>query len=57
MESEERTQGSDVRLANLFGLDFTPLQQSRYDLVIPKIFLASHPSIGNLLEAIVNRQY
>jgi len=38
MESEERTQGSDVRLANLFGLDFTPLQQSRYDLVIPKIF-------------------
>ena len=57
MESEERTQGSDVRLANLFGLDFIPLQQSRYDLVIPKIFLASHPSIGNLLEAIVNRQY
>lgn len=43
--------------ANLFGLDFIPLQQSRYDLVIPKTFLANHPSIGNLLEAIVSRQF
>jgi len=43
--------------ANLFGLDFIPLQQSRYDLVIPKTFLAAHPSIGNLLEAIVSRQF
>jgi len=43
--------------ANLYGLDFIPLQQSRYDLVIPKTFLAAHPSIGNLLDAIVSRQF
>ncbi len=43
--------------ANLFGLDFLPLQQSRYDLVIPKTYLTAHPSIGNLLDAIVSRQF
>lgn len=43
--------------ANLFGLDFVPLQQSRYDLVIPKAYLSAHPSIGNLLDAIVSRQF
>ncbi|MGC4098250.1 MAG: substrate-binding domain-containing protein [Nitrospira sp.] len=43
--------------ANLFGLDFLPLQQSRYDLVIPKAYLTAHPSIGNLLDAIVSRQF
>lgn len=50
--------GMGVRSAsNLFGLDFIPLQQSRYDLVVPKIYLTVHPSIGNLLEAIVSRQF
>lgn len=43
--------------ANLFGLDFVPLQQSRYDLVLPKTYLTAHPSIGNLLDAIVSRQF
>ncbi|MBX3331752.1 MAG: helix-turn-helix domain-containing protein [Nitrospira sp.] len=43
--------------ANLFGLDFLPLQHSRYDLVIPKAYLTAHPSIGNLLDAIVSRQF
>jgi molybdate-binding protein len=43
--------------ANLFGLGFVSLQQSRYDLVVPKTYLTAHPSIGNLLEAIVSRQF
>ncbi|BCA57062.1 hypothetical protein W02_42020 [Nitrospira sp. KM1] len=50
--------GMGVRsAANLFGLDFIPLQQSRYDLVVPKSYLTALPSIGNLLEAIVSRQF
>lgn len=50
--------GMGVRSAsNMFGLDFIPLQQSRYDLVVPKAYLTVHPSIGNLLEAIVSRQF
>jgi len=50
--------GMGVRSAgNLFGLDFIPLQESRYDLVVPKAYLTAHPSIGNLLEAIVSRQF
>jgi molybdate-binding protein len=50
--------GMGVRsAANLFGLDFIPLQQSRYDLVVSKACLTAHPSIGNLLEAIVSRQF
>lgn len=50
--------GMGVRsAANVFGLEFVPLQQSRYDLVVPKSYLTAHPSIGNLLEAIVSRQF
>ena len=50
--------GMGVRSAsNLFGLEFIPLQQSRYDLVVPKAYVATHPSIGHLLEAIVSRQF
>ena len=50
--------GVGVRSArNLFGLDFIPLQQSRYDLVVPKPYLSTHPGIGNFLEAIVSRQF
>lgn len=50
--------GMGVRsAANIFGLEFIPLQQSRYDLVVPKPYLTAHPSIGNLLEAIVSRQF
>lgn len=43
--------------ANIFGLDFVPLQESRYDLVIPKTYLTSHPTLGNLLDTIVSRQF
>jgi len=43
--------------ANLFALNFIPLQQSRYDLVVPKSYLSVIPSIGNLFDAIVSRQF
>jgi len=43
--------------ANLFALSFIPLQQSRYDLVVPKSYLSVIPSIGNLFDAIVSRQF
>lgn len=43
--------------ANLFDLSFIPLQQSRYDLVVPKAYLSVIPSIGNLFDAIVSRQF
>ncbi len=43
--------------ANLFALNFIPLQQSRYDLVVPKSYLSIIPSIGNLFDAIVSRQF
>lgn len=43
--------------ANLFDLSFIPLQQSRYDLVVPKAYLSVIPSISNLFDAIVSRQF
>ena len=41
--------------AQLFGLDFVPLQAARYDLVVPKAYLKSHPTLANLFETIVSR--
>ena len=43
--------------AQVFGLDFIPLQQARYDLVLPKRYLASHPGLSHLLDAIASRQF
>jgi putative molybdopterin biosynthesis protein len=43
--------------AQIFGLDFIPLQQVRYDLVLPKRYLASHPGLSHLLDAIASRQF
>ncbi len=43
--------------AQIFGLDFIPLQQARYDLVLPKRYLASHPGLSHLLDAIASRQF
>lgn len=43
--------------AQLFGLDFVPLQTARYDLVVPKMYLKSHPTLTNLFEAIVSRPF
>ena len=43
--------------AQLFGLDFVPLQAARYDLVVPKTYLKSHPTLTNLFDAIVSRPF
>ena len=43
-------------IARLLGLGFIPLQTERYDLVIPSAFLAGHPGVGRLLEALVSRE-
>ncbi|NGZ61006.1 MAG: XRE family transcriptional regulator, partial [Nitrospira sp. LK265] len=40
--------------AQLFGLDFIPLQTARYDLVVPKPYLQSHPTLARLFETIVS---
>lgn len=38
--------------AQLFALDFIPLQTARYDLVVPKPYLKSHPTLAHLFETI-----
>ena len=43
--------------ARLFGLDFIPLQEERYDLVMPTAYLSSHRGISALLDAIVSRPF
>lgn len=43
--------------AQLFGLDFVPLQAARYDLVVPKAYLTSHPTLAHLFEAIASRPF
>jgi molybdate-binding protein/DNA-binding XRE family transcriptional regulator len=43
--------------AQLFGLDFVPLQTARYDLVVPKAYLKSHPTLARLFETLVSRPF
>lgn len=43
--------------ATLLGLDFIPLQEERYDLVIPTPYLSGHPGLTNLLDTIVSRRF
>jgi len=43
--------------AQYFDLDFLPLQSARYDLVVPKTYLKSHPTLANLFETIVSRPF
>jgi putative molybdopterin biosynthesis protein len=43
--------------AQHFGLDFLPLQTARYDLVVPKSYLTSHPTLAHLFETIVSRPF
>ena len=43
--------------AQLFGLDFVPLQAARYDLVVPKAYLKSHPTLAHLFETLVSRPF
>lgn len=50
--------GVGVRFAaNYYGLDFIPLQDVRYDLVVPKAYLSSHPVLQSLFETIVTRLF
>jgi molybdate-binding protein/DNA-binding XRE family transcriptional regulator len=43
--------------AKPFGLDFIPLQEERYDLVMPTVYLSSHRGLPVLLDAIVSRPF
>lgn len=43
--------------AQLFGLDFVPLQAARYDLVVPKAYLKSHPTLAHLFDTMVSRAF
>ena len=43
--------------AQLFGLDFVPLQAARYDLVVPKAYLTSHPTLSHLFDTLANRRF
>ena len=43
--------------AQLFDLNFVPLQTARYDLVVPKSYLKSHPTLTHLFETLVSRPF
>ena len=43
--------------AQFFELDFVPLQAARYDLVVPKAYLKSHPTLAHLFETLVSRPF
>ena len=43
--------------ATLLGLDFIPLQEERYDLVVPTRHLAQHPGLSMFLDTIVSRPF
>ncbi len=43
--------------AQLFGLDFVPLQAARYDLVVPKAYLKSHPTLANLFDTMTTQPF
>jgi len=43
--------------AQIFGLDFVPIQSARYDLVVPKSYVKSHPTLAHLFETIVSRPF
>lgn len=43
--------------ARHFGLDFVPLQTTRYDLVVPKSYLKSHPTLAHLFDTLVSQAF
>lgn len=43
--------------AQQFDLDFVPLQAARYDLVVPKSYLKSHPTLSHLFETLASRPF
>ncbi len=44
-------------VAQLYDLDFIPLQQERYDLVIPAAYVHSHPGMKMFLDTLVTRRF
>lgn len=50
--------GIGVRFAaNYYGLHFIPIQDARYDLIVPKAYLTSHPLLQTFFDTIVTRQF
>lgn len=50
--------GIGIRSAALqFQLEFIPLQAARYDLVVPKTYLKSHPTLIHLLDTLTSRPF
>lgn len=50
--------GIGVRFAaNYYGLGFIPLQEGRYDLVVPTSYLTAHPVLQGFFDTIVTRQF
>ena len=43
--------------AQQFDLDFIPLQTARYDLVVPKPYLKSHPTLVHLFETLASKLF
>ena len=43
--------------AQQFNLDFVPLQTARYDLVVPKSYLKSHPTLTHLFDTLASRPF
>ncbi|MDK2745334.1 MAG: helix-turn-helix domain-containing protein [Nitrospira sp. BO4] len=43
--------------AESFDLDFVPIQATRYDLVVPKAYLKSHPTLSHFFETLVTRSF
>ena len=43
--------------ATLLGLSFVPLQEERYDLVMPTTYLSTHPGLSMLLDTMTTRAF
>lgn len=44
-------------VAQLYNFDFIPLQEERYDLVIPTAYIDSHPGMRIFLDTLVTRKF
>lgn len=44
-------------IGHFYDLDFIPLQEERYDLVIPTKYLHSHPGMQMFLDTLVTREF
>ena len=44
-------------VAQLYNFDFIPLQEERYDLVIPTAYVHSHPGMQVFLDVLVTRRF